>query len=55
MPGGSATFPFRTNDLGDVQRRQGDLEAALESYRSGMAIREKLAESDPSSAGWQDW
>ena len=28
-------------------------EAALESYRSGMAIAEKLAESDPSNTGWQ--
>ena len=41
------------NQLGDVQQAQGDLEAALESYRSGMAIAEKLAESDPSNAGWQ--
>ena len=41
------------SQLGNVQRAQGDLEAALESYRSGMAIAEKLAASDPSNTGWQ--
>ena len=41
------------SQLGNVQRAQGDLAAALESYRSGLAIAEKLAASDPSNTGWQ--
>jgi hypothetical protein len=29
------------------------LPEALQSYRDGLAIRERLAKSDPSNAGWQ--
>ena len=41
------------NELGDVQVAQGDLSSALESYRAGLEIRERLAEGDPGNAGWQ--
>ena len=34
-------------------RAQGDLPAALESYRASMDIAERLAEADPGNAGWQ--
>ena len=39
--------------IGDVQRAQGDLAAALTSYRASLAIRERLAKADPGNAGWQ--
>ncbi len=39
--------------MGDVQVSQGDLSGALESFRAGMEIRERLASSDPGHAGWQ--
>ena len=32
---------------------QGDLAAALKSFRDSLAIMERLAQSDPSNAGWQ--
>ena len=41
------------NELGDVRMSQGDLTAALENYRAAMAIRERLAASDPGNAEWQ--
>jgi hypothetical protein len=36
-----------------VQVAQGDLKAALKSYSDSLAIRERLAKSDPGNAGWQ--
>jgi hypothetical protein len=36
-----------------VQQAQGDLAAALTSYRASLAIRERLAQADPGNAGWQ--
>jgi hypothetical protein len=36
-----------------VQVEQGDLAAALTSYRADLAIAERLAEADPGNAGWQ--
>jgi hypothetical protein len=39
--------------IGDVQKAQGDLSGALKSYSDGLAIRGKLAKSDPGNAGWQ--
>src|SRR5271154_2352509 len=30
-----------------------DLASALKSYREGLAIRARLAQSDPGNAGWQ--
>src|SRR5262249_16455279 len=40
-------------EIGDVQEEQGDLVGALTSYRESLAIRERLAQSDPGNAGWQ--
>ncbi|HUV04759.1 MAG TPA: tetratricopeptide repeat protein [Armatimonadota bacterium] len=39
--------------VGDVLVAQGDLGAALESYRASLAIRERLAASDPGNASLQ--
>src|SRR6202030_1079783 len=39
--------------VGTVQQAQGDLKAALKSYSDSLAIRERLATSDPGNAGWQ--
>ena len=36
-----------------MQVAQGDLTAALTSYRASLAIAERLAKADPSNAGWQ--
>jgi hypothetical protein len=41
------------NRIGDVHRTQGDLAAALESYRAAVPIAEGLALSDPSNVEWQ--
>jgi tetratricopeptide (TPR) repeat protein len=39
--------------FGAVQVAQGDLAAALKSYRDSLAIADRLATSDPGNAGWQ--
>jgi tetratricopeptide (TPR) repeat protein len=39
--------------LGDIRRQGGNLSAALASYRDGLAIADRLAQSDPGNAGWQ--
>jgi len=39
--------------IGDVQRDQGDLSAALTSYRASLTIFERRAKADPGNAGWQ--
>jgi tetratricopeptide (TPR) repeat protein len=41
------------NKMGDVLRAQGNLPAALESYRASHDIFERLAAADPGNAGWQ--
>lgn len=41
------------NKIGDVLVAQGDLAAALASYRAPLGIRERLAAADPGNAGWQ--
>ena len=41
------------NNIGDVQVAQGDLAGALKSYGDSLAIRDRLARSDPGNAGWQ--
>jgi eukaryotic-like serine/threonine-protein kinase len=41
------------NHVGDVQVARGDLTGALTSYRDTLAIRDRLAKSDPGNAGWQ--
>jgi hypothetical protein len=39
--------------IGDVLVAQGNLAEALKSFRDGLAIAERLAQSDPGNAGWQ--
>src|SRR6266849_3393650 len=41
------------NKIGDVLVAQGNLAEALKSFRDGLAIRERLAQSDAGRAGWQ--
>jgi len=41
------------NEIGDVKTAQGDLAAALKAYQDSLAIRDRLAKSDPGNAGWQ--
>jgi tetratricopeptide (TPR) repeat protein len=44
----------KTDDqVGDVQVAQGDLAGALKSYRDGLAIMDRLANSDPGNTGCQ--
>ena len=40
--------------IGDVQVAQGNRPAALASYQASHAIFERLANSDPGNAGWQN-
>jgi tetratricopeptide (TPR) repeat protein len=39
--------------IGDVLVAQGNLPEALKSFRDGLAIRDRLAKTDPGNAGWQ--
>jgi tetratricopeptide (TPR) repeat protein len=39
--------------VGNARRRQGNLNEALESFRTSLAIVERLAVADPSNATWQ--
>jgi hypothetical protein len=39
--------------IGGVQEAQGDLAGALKSYQDSLAIRDRLAKSDPGNAGRQ--
>ena len=39
--------------VGDVLVAQGNLPEALKSYHDSLAIRDRLAKSDPGNAGWQ--
>lgn len=39
--------------IGDVQRVQGDLSGALESYQASFAIAQHLIEDNPEDLGWQ--
>ena len=41
------------NKVGNVLRSQGNLPAALESYRASLAIADRLARVDPGNAVWQ--
>jgi tetratricopeptide (TPR) repeat protein len=41
------------NCVGDVLRAQGNLAGAMKSFRDALAIRHRLAQSDPGNAGWQ--
>jgi hypothetical protein len=39
--------------IGDALVAEGDLPEALKSFRTDLAIAERLAQSDPDNAGWQ--
>jgi hypothetical protein len=39
--------------IGDVLRDQGDLAGAQAAFRESLVVRRRLAEADPSNAGWQ--
>lgn len=41
------------NRIGDVLVAQGNLPAALDSYKAALAIADRLAKADPGNAGWQ--
>jgi tetratricopeptide (TPR) repeat protein len=41
------------NRIGDVLVAQGNLPEAPKSFRDGLAIADRLAQSDPGNAGWQ--
>ena len=41
------------NLQGDVLREQGDLAGAQAAYGKTLEVRRRLAEADPSNAGWQ--
>ena len=41
------------DEVGNVLVAQGDLTAALQTYRDSLAIFERLANADPGNAGWQ--
>lgn len=41
------------DELGDVLVAEGDLTAALISYRDAFAIAQRLADADPANAQWQ--
>ncbi len=40
-------------NIGDLLRAQGNLAAALDSYKAALAIRERLVIADPGNAAWQ--
>jgi tetratricopeptide (TPR) repeat protein len=40
-------------EVGDVLRAQGRLGEALQSFREGIAITERLTKADPTNEGWQ--
>ena len=39
--------------VGNAQKAQGDLPAALTSYQESLATRDRLAKSDPGNAEWR--
>src|SRR5271166_1770015 len=53
MPAGSGDLSVSFNKVGGVQEAQGNLPEAMKSYQAGLAIRDRLAQSDPGNAGWQ--
>jgi tetratricopeptide (TPR) repeat protein len=44
---------FSGAPFGDVQVAQGNLPEALKSYKDSLAIRDRLAKSDPGNMDWQ--
>ena len=51
--GAEAEAAYAWTELGDVLVVVGDLPAALDAFRQGMAIRERLARQDQGNAQWQ--
>ena len=41
------------NMIGNIEQAQGNLAAALTSFKAGMAMRRKLTAADPSNSEWQ--
>ena len=41
------------NKIGDIEQAQGNLAAALTSFKAGMLIAQKLAAADPGNSEWQ--
>jgi hypothetical protein len=52
MPGGQHDLSVSYEKVGNVLVAQGSLAEALKSYQASLAIREGLAKSDRSNAGW---
>ena len=52
MPAGSAAWAV-VQQVGNVQRAQGNLSAALASYQACLALTDRLTKSDPGNADWQ--
>lgn len=42
-----------SDQIGDVQVKQGNLTDALASYQADLDIAQRLAAADPGNAGWQ--
>ena len=40
--------------MSDLLRAQGNLAAALHSYKAAQVLRERLVTADPGNAGWQN-
>ena len=51
--GAAAEAAYAWTELGDVLVVVGDLPAALDAFRQGMAISERLARQDQGNAQWQ--
>ena len=51
--GAEAEAAYAWTELGDVLVVVGDLPAALDAFRQGMAIRERLVRQDQGNAQWQ--
>ena len=53
MPASQRDLAVAIIKVADVQMAQGELADALTSYRDSLAIRERLATSNPGNVGWQ--
>ena len=51
-PGWQRERSVMLNRQGDVLSAQGDLAGALAAYRESLAVRQRLAATDASNAGW---
>ena len=53
MPTGRPPWRCRYSKIGDVEKAQGHLADAFESYQADLAIADRLAKSDPANGAWQ--